>query len=118
MLSQATAQRIEHWKLAELAPSPRNPRRHSDAQIAQIAGSIAQFGFNSPILIDSRGSIIAGHGSGIALQLPIDGCDAIQHASGQFNGRDFPRLNAAGDVAQIAVVEWFRRGLLSRWAAR
>ena len=66
MLSQATAQRIEHRKLAELAPSPRNPRRHSDAQIAQIAGSIAQFGFNSPILIDSRGSIIAGHGRYLA----------------------------------------------------
>jgi DNA modification methylase len=66
MLSQAMAQRIEHRKLAELAPSPRNPRRHSDAQIAQIAGSIAQFGFNSPILIDSRGSIIAGHGRYLA----------------------------------------------------
>jgi len=62
MLSQAMAQRIERWKLAELTPYPRNPRRHSDAQIAQIAGSIAQFGFNSPILIDSRGNIIAGHG--------------------------------------------------------
>src|ERR1700738_4672168 len=66
MLSQATAQRIEHWKLTELAPSPRNPRRHSDAQIAQIAGSIAHFGFNSPILIDSKGNIIAGHGRYLA----------------------------------------------------
>src|ERR1700687_3979077 len=66
MLSQAVAQRIEHWKLAELAPSPRNPRRHSDAQIAQIAGSIAHFGFNSPILIDSKGNIIAGHGRYLA----------------------------------------------------
>jgi DNA modification methylase len=62
MVSQAMAQRIEHWKLAELTPYPRNPRRHSDAQIAAIAGSIAAFGFNSPILIDSRGNIIAGHG--------------------------------------------------------
>src|SRR6202049_2618119 len=66
MLSQATAQRIEHWKLTELAPSPRNPRRHSDAQIAQIAGSISHFGFNSPILIDSKGNIIAGHGRYLA----------------------------------------------------
>jgi DNA modification methylase len=62
MLSQAMAQRIEHRKLAELTPYPNNPRRHSDAQIAAIAGSIAQFGFNSPILIDSKGHIIAGHG--------------------------------------------------------
>ena len=51
MLSRTMAQRIEHWKLAELTPYPRNPRRHSDAQ---IAGSIAQFGFNSPLLIDSK----------------------------------------------------------------
>src|ERR1035437_7351098 len=62
MLSRTMAQRIEHRKLAELTPYPRNPRRHSDAPIAQIAGSIAQFGFNSPILIDSKGNIIAGHG--------------------------------------------------------
>jgi DNA modification methylase len=62
MLSKAMAQRIEHRKLADLTPYPKNPRRHSDAQIAQIAGSIAQFGFNSPILIDSAGKIIAGEG--------------------------------------------------------
>jgi DNA modification methylase len=70
MLSQAMAQRIEHWKLADLTPYPRNPRRHSDAQ---IAGSIAQFGFNSPIPIDSKGSIIAGHGRYLAsVKLDLD----------------------------------------------
>jgi ParB-like chromosome segregation protein Spo0J len=53
MLSQAMAQRIEHRKLAELTPYPRNPRRHSDAQIAAIAGSIAAFGFNALILVDA-----------------------------------------------------------------
>jgi len=64
------AQRIEHWKLADLTPYPRNPRRHSDAQ---IAGSIAQFGFNSPIPIDSKGSIIAGHGRYLAsVKLDLD----------------------------------------------
>jgi ParB-like chromosome segregation protein Spo0J len=73
MLSQAMAQRIEHRKPAELTPDPKNPRRHSDAQIAQIAGSIAQFGFNSPILIDSSGNIIAGHGRYLAsLKLGLD----------------------------------------------
>jgi ParB-like chromosome segregation protein Spo0J len=60
MLSQEMAQRMEHWKLTDLAPYPKYPRRHSDAQVAQIAGSIAQFGFNSPILIDAKGCIIAG----------------------------------------------------------
>src|ERR1019366_7296533 len=42
MLSQAMAQRIEHWKLADLTPYPKNPRRHSDAQIAQIAEPISR----------------------------------------------------------------------------
>ena len=48
MLSQATAQRVEHWKLSELPPYPRNSRRHSDAQMAQIAGSITVRAILSP----------------------------------------------------------------------
>jgi DNA modification methylase len=67
------AQRIEHRKLAELTPYPRNPRRHSDAQIAQIAGSILAFGFNSPIGIDSQGNIITGFGRYLAsIQLKLE----------------------------------------------
>jgi ParB-like chromosome segregation protein Spo0J len=73
MHSQAMAQRIEHRKLAELTPYPRNPRRHSDAQLAAIAGSIAAFGFNCPILVDSKGGILAGHGRYLAsLKLGLD----------------------------------------------
>src|SRR5712691_11224611 len=55
-------QRIEHWLLDKLIPFARNPRTHSDAQIAQIAASIAEFGFNNPILVDTKAGIIAGHG--------------------------------------------------------
>src|SRR5712691_11012055 len=55
-------QRIEHWLLDKLIPWARNPRTHSDAQIAQIAASIAEFGFNNPILVDTEAGIIAGHG--------------------------------------------------------
>jgi len=70
---QAMANHIEHWPLKRLVPNPRNPRTHSDAQIAQIAGSILAFGFNSPILIDSRSNIIAGHGRYLAaLKLGLD----------------------------------------------
>jgi DNA modification methylase len=73
MLLQAMAQRIEHWKLAELTPYPKNPRRHSDAQIVAIAGSIAAFGFNAPILVDAKGGILAGHGRYLAaLKLGLD----------------------------------------------
>src|ERR1700693_948695 len=56
------AQRIEFWSLERLIPFALNPRTHSDAQVAQIAASIAEFGFNNPILVDTKAGIIAGHG--------------------------------------------------------
>src|ERR1700722_8077512 len=46
----------------KLIPWARNPRTHSDAQVAQIAASIAEFGFNNPILVDTKAGIIAGNG--------------------------------------------------------
>ena len=62
MQPHAMAQRIELWILDELIPFARNPRTHSDAQITQIAASIAEFGFINPILVDTNAGIIAGHG--------------------------------------------------------
>src|SRR5712691_10103147 len=56
------AHHIELWPLDKLIPFARNPRTHSDAQVAQIAASIAEFGFNNPILVDTKNGIIAGHG--------------------------------------------------------
>src|SRR5512143_2420687 len=53
---------LESWPIERLIPSARNARTHSDAQIAEIAGSIKAFGFTNPILIGSEGDIIAGHG--------------------------------------------------------
>src|SRR5580693_2125533 len=52
---------IEQWPIDRLIPYARNARTHSARQIAQIAGSISEFGFNNPVLIDPDGSIIAGH---------------------------------------------------------
>jgi DNA modification methylase len=62
MLTPPMAQRIEHWPLEKLILYARNPRTHSHAQVAQIAASIAAFGFNNPILVDTKARIIAGHG--------------------------------------------------------
>jgi ParB-like chromosome segregation protein Spo0J len=53
---------IEMWLIDKLIPFARNPRTHSDAQIAQIAASIVEFGFNNPILVDTKAGILAGHG--------------------------------------------------------
>src|SRR5580765_6292908 len=62
MIAYQLVKRIEHWALDKLIPFARNPRTHSDAQVAQIAASIAAFGFNNPILVDTKAGIIAGHG--------------------------------------------------------
>src|SRR5574344_412653 len=53
---------VEFWPLDRLLPYAANARTHDDAQIAQIAASIAEFGFNAPCLVDDRGVLIAGHG--------------------------------------------------------
>jgi ParB family transcriptional regulator, chromosome partitioning protein len=53
---------IEQIQLATLIPYINNSRTHSDEQVAQIAASIKEFGFNNPILVDKDNSIIAGHG--------------------------------------------------------
>jgi DNA modification methylase len=62
MTPQAMVKHIELWLIDKLIPYGRNPRTHSDTQIAQIAASISEFGFNSPILVDTTNGIIAGHG--------------------------------------------------------
>ncbi len=53
---------IESLPTAALRPFARNARTHSPKQIAQIAASIREFGFNNPVLVDHNGEIIAGHG--------------------------------------------------------
>jgi len=61
-------QQIEYVEVKKLIPYARNSRTHSDEQVAQICGSIKEFGFTNPVLIDGEGVIIAGHGRTIAAQ--------------------------------------------------
>jgi DNA modification methylase len=56
------ARRIEIWPIEKLIPYARNPRTHSPAQVAQLAASIAEFGFVNPVLVASDAGIMAGHG--------------------------------------------------------
>ena len=53
---------IEYRAVNSLIPYARNAKQHSDAQVAQIAASIREFGWGAPILIDSVSNVIAGHG--------------------------------------------------------
>ena len=53
---------VEYRSTGDLIPYARNSRTHSEAQVAQIAASIREFGFTNPVLLDEQGGIIAGHG--------------------------------------------------------
>ncbi|MBX9601429.1 MAG: site-specific DNA-methyltransferase [Bryobacteraceae bacterium] len=52
---------IERWSVDRLIPYARNARTHSPEQVAQIAASIAEFGWTNPILVGADGVVIAGH---------------------------------------------------------
>jgi hypothetical protein len=60
--------KIETRLIERLTPYSRNARTHSDEQIAQIAASIAEFGFVNPVLIGADDVVIAGHGRLLAAQ--------------------------------------------------
>jgi DNA modification methylase len=59
---------IEHLATSSLVPYARNAKRHEPAQISKLCGSIREFGFNNPVLIDNDNGIIAGHGRVLAAQ--------------------------------------------------
>lgn len=60
------ADTVEHWDIERLIPYARNSRTHSEAQIAQIAASMKEWGVTSAVLVDEDGGIIAGHGRVLA----------------------------------------------------
>jgi DNA modification methylase len=60
------ADEIERWSLDKLTPYARNSRTHSDEQVAQLAASIREWGWTTPVLVDEDGGIIAGHGRVLA----------------------------------------------------
>lgn len=53
---------VDHRPLEGLIPYARNARTHSDAQVAQIAASIKEFGWTNPVLVDGENGVIAGRG--------------------------------------------------------
>jgi ParB-like chromosome segregation protein Spo0J len=63
--------------LSSLIPYAYNARTHSDAQVAEIAASIREFGWTNPVLVDGENGIIAGHGRVMAarklgmMQVPV-----------------------------------------------
>jgi ParB/Sulfiredoxin domain len=65
-MQQWPADKVERWPLDRLVPYARNARTHSDAQVAQIADSVLEWGWTTPVLVDESGMLIAGHGRVLA----------------------------------------------------
>ena len=68
MTAQWPADKVERRSVASLVPYARNSRTHGAEQVAQIAASIREWGWTTPVLVDEDGGIIAGHGRVLAAQ--------------------------------------------------
>lgn len=60
------ADKVERRSVASLVPYARNARTHSADQVDQIAASIREWGWTTPVLVDEAGGLIAGHGRVLA----------------------------------------------------
>lgn len=60
------AERIEQWPVERLIPDVNNARTHSDAQVAQSAAAMVEFGWTNPVLAGSDGVLVASHGGTLA----------------------------------------------------
>lgn len=73
------ADKLDTRPVADLIPFANNARTHSDDQVALIAGSIREFGFNNPVLVDGANGVIAGHGRLLAARkLGLDKVPVIE----------------------------------------
>lgn len=52
--------KVQYWPIDDVKPYPNNPRNNDDA-VEYVANSIREFSFQQPIVVDTDGTIIAGH---------------------------------------------------------
>jgi len=62
---------VKYRKVETLIPFARNPRTHSEAQVAKLAASIVEFGWTNPVLVDGTYRIN---------YLTRDRCKPVPHA--------------------------------------
>jgi len=84
LLDQIQSMKIQQVNVSELEPHPKNSRVHPQKQIRKIADCIRECGFNVPILINEKGTVIAGHARLLAameLNLETVPCITASHMS-------------------------------------
>ena len=109
----------EHYKhtikkVKDLIPYVNNSRTHSDDQVNQVAASIKEFGFTSPVLIDEQGGLIAGHGRVMAAKklgldevpcITLSGLTEAQKKAYIIADNQLP-LNAGWDLDKLKPVSY------------
>lgn len=101
---------IKYRKVKDLIPYARNSRIHSDAQVAQIAASIREFGFRTAVLVDGDNGIIAGHGRVLAARKL--GMDEVPTVDGSDLTDNQRRAYVIADNKIALNAEWDKEMLL------
>lgn len=58
------------YTIGQMRAWEKNPKKHPDSNVADIARSVRRFGFVAPVVVwGSRGQIVAGHGRYLAAQM-------------------------------------------------
>ena len=65
---RVAAEQLMLVDIGQLIPYANNAKRHGNEQIRRLRASLREFGFVTPVLIDSDYNIIAGHGRVLAAQ--------------------------------------------------
>lgn len=102
--------KIVYRKVEDLIPYARNSRVHSDAQVAQIAASIREFGFRTAILVGGDNGIIAGHGRVLAARKL--GMDEVPTLDGSDMSETQRRAYVIADNKIALNAEWDKEMLL------
>ena len=98
-------------KIDDLIPYANNSRTHSEEQVLQVASSIKEFGFTNPVLIDSDGGIVAGHGRVLAAKklgledvpcIVLDGLTDAQKKAYVIADNQLP-INAGWDLDKLKI---------------
>lgn len=55
--------KLETVALGSISPDPANTRKHSRRNLDAIKASLRRFGQQKPIVVDSRGTVLAGNGT-------------------------------------------------------
>ncbi|TDH58590.1 site-specific DNA-methyltransferase [Dankookia rubra] len=102
---------VETRAVSGLLPYASNARTHSPEQVAQLAASIAEFGFTVPVLVDERGVLVAGHGRVLAARtLGLDAVPTIR--LGHLNEAQLRAYRLADN--QLALNAGWDEGLLAQ----